>query len=61
MSAEAGILGKKLNHSLRVAGAIALFNTGVAEHIIQQRTGNRRVEGLRIYERATKDQEKAVP
>lgn len=56
MFEEAGILGKKTNHSLRVAGASSLFDAGVPERIIQQRTGHRSVEGLRVYERVTTDQ-----
>ena len=53
MCDEAGIVGNKSNHSLRVAGASALFDAGVPERIIQQRTGHRSVERLRVYERVT--------
>ena len=60
MCQEAGITGKKTNHSLRVSGATTLFDAGVPERIIQQRTGHRSIEGLRIYERVTNEQEKAV-
>lgn len=60
MCSEAGILGSKTNHSLRVLGATSLFDAGVPERIIQQRTGHRSIEGLRIYERVTDEQEKAV-
>ena len=51
---------KKTNHSLRVAGATTLFDAGVPEHIIQQRTGHKSVWGLRIYERVNEGQEKMV-
>ena len=37
MCSEAGIAGKKTNHSLRVSGASSLFDAGVPERIIQQR------------------------
>ena len=57
---EAGISGKKTNHSLRVSGTTSLFNAGVPERVIQQRTGHRSIEGLRIYERITDEQEMAV-
>ena len=39
MCDEAGISGKKTNHSLRVSGATSLFDAGVPERVIQQRTG----------------------
>ncbi len=57
---DAGIVGKKTNHSLRVLGASTLFDAGVPERIIQQRTGHRSIEGLRMYERVTDEQENAV-
>ena len=60
MCSEAGIAGRKTNHSLHVSGASSLFDAGVPERIIQQRTGHRSIEGLRAYERVTDDQEKAV-
>ena len=60
MCDEAGISGKKTNHSLRVSGATSLFDAGVPERVIQQRTGHRSIEGLRIYERNTDEQEMAV-
>ena len=60
MCEEAKISGKKTNHSLRVSGASSLFDAGVPEHIIQQRTGHRSLDGLRAYERITTEQEVAV-
>ena len=56
MCENAGIAGKKTNHSLRVTGATALFDAGVPERIIQSRTGHKSVEALRLYERVTNDQ-----
>ena len=41
MCSDAGIEGKKTNHSLRVSGASTLFEAGVPERVIQQRTGHR--------------------
>lgn len=49
MCDEAGISGKKTNQSLRVSGATSLFDAGVPEQVIQQRTGHRSIEELRIY------------
>ena len=60
MCAEAGISGKKTNHSLRVTGATSLFEAGVPEKLIQQRTGHRSLESLRMYERVSDNQEMVV-
>ena len=60
MCSEAGVNGKKTNHSLRVAGTTSLYEGGVPEKVIQQRTGHRCLESLRTYERVSSDQEMAV-
>ncbi len=60
MFIEAGIAERKTNHSLRAAGVSQLFEAGVDEKIIQSRSGHRSTEALRMYERITPDQEKAV-
>ena len=60
MCSDAGIEGKKTNHSLRVSGASTLFEAGVPERVIQQRTGHRSLLSLRMYERVSEGQEKAV-
>ena len=60
MCEEAGINGKKSNHSLRVSGASSLFSAGVPEHVIQGCTGHSSLDALRKYERVTLSQEFAV-
>ena len=60
MCSDAGLVGKKTNHSLRVSGATSLFEAGVPERVIQQRTGHRSLQSLRMYERVSDGQEKAV-
>lgn len=60
MCAEAGVSGHKTNHSLRATGASELFEAGVPEKIIKERTGHRSLEALRLYERTTRDQHQAV-
>ena len=60
MCSDAGIHGRKTNHSLRVAGVSSLFDAGVPERIIQQRSGHRSLEGLRVYERVTQQQQEEV-
>ena len=52
--------GKKTNHSLRVAGTTCLYEAGVPEKVIQQRTGHCCLQSLRHYERISSDQEVAV-
>ena len=60
MCSEAGVNGKKTNHSLRVAGTTSLYEAGVPEKVIQQCTGHPCLESLRTYERVLSDQEMAV-
>ena len=54
-----GVHGKT-NHSLRATGAARLFAANVPEKMIQQRTGHRSVEALRLYERTSVAQEQTV-
>ena len=56
----ANISGHKTNHSLRATGATALYEAEVPEKIIQERTGHRSLEGLRVYERTSEKQHQAV-
>ena len=56
MCQEAGLSGKFTNHSLRAYGATTLFQAGVPEKLIQQRTGHRCIESLRRYERTSESQ-----
>lgn len=55
MCSEAGIAAKKTNHSLRAAGATALFSVGVPEKVIQEVTGHRS-NALLAYQRPTIEQ-----
>ena len=59
MFAEIGV-SWMTNHSLRATGASDLFQAGVLEKIIQERTGHRSVEALCTYERKTTMQHMAV-
>ena len=56
MCSKAKIEGNKTNHSLRATGATALFESGVPEKVIQERTGHRSVEALRTYEHISEKQ-----
>ena len=46
----AGIHGYKTNHSLRATAATRLFESGVDEQLIMERTGHRSVDGVRSYQ-----------
>ena len=54
-----GITGK-INHSLRATGASELFQAGVPEKMVQERTGHRSMKALRMYEHTTTTQHMAV-
>ena len=60
MCNEAGVEGKKTNHSLRVSGASNLFAAGVPERMIQACIGHSSIESLRKYERVSEEQNVAV-
>ena len=59
MFAMIGVSGKT-NHSLRATGASMMFQAGVPEKIVQERTGHRSLEALRMYERTTTTQHMEV-
>ena len=48
------------NHSLRATSATQMFDMGVPEKIIQERTGHKSLEALRTYERMNDRQHKTV-
>ena len=56
MCQEAGITGNFTNHSLRAFGASEMYQAGISEKIIQERTGHRSLQGLRVYERTAEAQ-----
>ena len=56
MCKEAKVPGIKTNHSLRVYAATELFNAGISEKVIQDRTGHRSLDGLRKYEQISEQQ-----
>ena len=60
MCNTAGIVGHKTNHSLRATGATQMYESGVPEKLIQERTGHRSIEALRMYERSNSGQHQAV-
>ena len=51
MCSLAGIEGRVTNHSMRATSVTQMYATGVPEKVIQERTGHRSLEALRVYER----------
>lgn len=56
MCALAGIEGRITNHSLRATSATQMYEMGVPEKIIQERTGHRSLDALLVYERTNTHQ-----
>ena len=50
MCRQGGVCGNKTNHGLRANGATQMYNSGVPEKIIQERTGHRSLKALWMYE-----------
>ena len=57
---EAGIPGYKTNHSLRATAATRLYQSGVDEQLVMERTGHRSLEGVRSYKRTSDIQREAL-
>ena len=57
MCKAAGIVGFKTNHSLRATAATRLYQAGVDEQLIMQRTGHRSLDGVRSYKRTSQEQQ----
>ena len=60
MCKDAGIVGPRTSHFLRVTAATSLYEKQVPEKLIQERTGHRSLGALRIYERTSVHQQEAV-
>lgn len=56
----AGIKGYKTNHSLRATTATRLYQSGVEEQLVMERTGHRSLEGVRSYKRTSEQQREAL-
>ena len=57
---EAGIQGYKTNHSLRATAATRLYESGVDEQLVVERTGLRSLEGVWSYKRTSTEQQQDV-
>ena len=56
----AGIEGYKANHSLRATTTSRLYQSGVDEQLVMERTGHRSLEGVRSYKRTSDVQREAL-
>lgn len=60
ISAECGIDVHYTNHSLRATAVTRMYNAGVPEALIAEKSGHKSMKALRAYERTSKDQEKSA-
>ena len=60
LCSDAGILGFKTNHSLRVTSATRLFHSGADEQLIMSHTGHRSVDGVRTYKWESQEQKRSL-
>ena len=61
MFAKAGLNTEGIsNHSLRTTGISRMYNKGIAEKLIMERSGHLSAAGVRSYERTTSLQQQAV-
>ena len=57
---SAGIPGYRTNHSLRATTATRLYQAGVDEQLVMERTGHQSLEGVRSYKRTSTDQQESM-
>ena len=60
LCSEAGITGYKTNHSLRATAATRLYQSGIDEQLVMERTGHRSLEGVRCYKRTSDEQREVL-
>ena len=58
ISVEAGLPVHYTNHSLLATAVTRMYNTGVPENLIAEKSGHRSLKALRAYEKTSEDQEK---
>ncbi len=60
ITAESGVTVHYTNHSLRATAVTRMFNKGVPEKLIAEKSGHRSLKALRVYERTSVSQEKSA-
>ena len=58
ISAESGVQVHYTNHSLRATSVTRMYNRGVPENLIGEKSGHRSIKALRAYEKTSEDQQK---
>ena len=56
----AGIPGHRTNHSLRATTATRLYQAGIDEQLIMERTGHRNLDGVRGYKHSSMSQKEVL-
>ena len=56
MCSLGGIGGYRTNHSLRATAATRLYQAGVDEQLVMEKTGHRSIEGVRSYKHTSEQQ-----
>ena len=57
---QAGIPGYRTNHSLRATAATRLYQSGIDEQLVMERTGHRSLDGVRGYKHTSTAQREAL-
>ena len=57
---SAGIIGYRTNHSLRATTATRLYQAGVDEQLVMERTGHQSLDGVRSYKRTSTVQQESL-
>ena len=60
MCSLSGIPGFRTNHTLRATAATRLYQAGVDEQLVMEKTGHRSVEGVRSYKRTSEHQQQQI-
>ena len=60
MSKVAGTEVRYTNHSLRATAMTRMYNRGVPEKLIAEKSGHRSVDALRVYEHTLPELQKAA-
>ena len=60
MCTEAGIAGRKVNHSARKTGITSLMHAGVQNTVVMQLSGHKNVNSINNYSTASVNQQKQM-
>ena len=60
LCSKAGITGYETNHSLRATATSRLYQAGVDEQLVMERTGHHSIQGVRSYKRTSDVQQQCL-